>query len=260
MTISEKKFHTPIAVSCHDESRENEAKALAKKLHLPFTQNITPDYEYVLLFTEAHLSLQKIGSRETPLFIDFLSEDAQYRLKKISKKNEILARALGLKKSAASSIVDATGGLLRDSFIIAALGFPVSIFERSPIIHALQADALHRARSTHLHDITQKMHLYHDDAITALPLFDKPDVIYIDPMFPTRKKSALPKKEMVHFKKIVGEDQDAAALLTTALACARSRVVVKRPRIIKNLTENLAPSFTLAGSSCRFDVYLLKAP
>jgi 16S rRNA (guanine1516-N2)-methyltransferase len=94
------------------------------------------------------------------------------------------------------------------------------------------------------------------DAITLLPQCQPPDVIYLDPMFPTRKKSALSKKEMVNFKTIVGEDPDATLLLKTALACARSRVVIKRPRITENLTGSPAPSFSLTGSSCRFDVYL----
>lgn len=242
-----------IAVSYIDKNEENKAKMLADRLHIPFVLPQTMEFEYILLFTPDHLCLQKTGSRETPLFIDLLSEEIQYRLKKISLKKEVLARALGLKKNVPLSIVDATGGLLRDSLIIAALGFDVQIFERSPIIHALQVDALERAS---FDPIVQRMHLFRGDAIEMLPLLDKPDVIYIDPMFPPRKKSALPKKEMIYFKNIVGNDLDAENLLKTALACASSRVVVKRPRIIENLTENLAPSFSLGGSSCRFDVYL----
>ena len=63
-------------------------------------------------------------------------------------------------------------------------------------------------------------------------------------------------KKMIIFKNIVGEDSDTELLLNTALSCAKSRVVVKRPRITKDWIGNHAPSFSFEGSSCRFDVYL----
>lgn len=57
-----------------------------------------------------------------------------------------------------------------------------------------------------------------------------PQVIHLDPMFPSRDKSALVKKEMRLFKPLVGADDDAPDLLAAALALATHRVVVKRPR------------------------------
>ena len=55
-------------------------------------------------------------------------------------------------------------------------------------------------------------------------------MIYLDPMFPHRDKSALVKKEMQVFRTVVGDDDDSPALLKAALAVATYRVVVKRPR------------------------------
>jgi len=53
----------------------------------------------------------------------------------------------------------------------------------------------------------------------------------------------------------VGDDIDAAALLAAALECAGKRVVVKRPRLAP-VIAGLPPSFSQAGKSSRFDIYL----
>lgn len=56
-----------------------------------------------------------------------------------------------------------------------------------------------------------------------------PDVVYLDPMYPHRQKSALVKKEMRVFQSLVGNDDDADSLLIPAMTIAKRRVVVKRP-------------------------------
>lgn len=53
-------------------------------------------------------------------------------------------------------------------------------------------------------------------------------MVYLDPMFPHRQKSALVKKEMRVFQTLVGADDDADALLAPARRLAKKRVVVKR--------------------------------
>jgi 16S rRNA (guanine1516-N2)-methyltransferase len=85
-----------------------------------------------------------------------------------------------------------------------------------------------------------------------------PQVIYLDPMFPHRDKSALVKKEMRLFRPLVGDDMDAPALLEAALALASHRVVVKRPRKAPCI-EGPKPSHALEGKSSRYDIYPKKA-
>ena len=104
----------------------------------------------------------------------------------------------------------------------------------------------------------QRLHLIQSDAIFYLKNLEisaRPDIIYLDPMFPERSKTALVKKEMRIFQDIVGDDNDADLLLKTALACASQRVVVKRPRLAKPLAD-IEPNNYLKGSSSRFDVYI----
>jgi len=192
------------------------------------------------------------------LIIDFLSKKLTYRRKQATVKNEILARALGLKKTSAPRIIDATAGLAQDSFMIACLGFAVTLIERSPAVYAAINEAMMRAKQdVVLLPIINRMNFIQADSITylsSLKLDERPDIVYLDPMFPERKKSALNKKAMRTLHDLVGEDLDANQLLQAALTCATKRVVVKRPRLAGPL-GNTKPSHSLTGSSSRFDVY-----
>ena len=84
---------------------------------------------------------------------------------------------------------------------------------------------------------------------------ERPDVVYLDPMFPHRKKSAAVKKEMRLFQQLLGPDEDADALLQPALALALKRVVVKRPAGAPYLADK-KPQIEMQGKANRFDIYL----
>jgi 16S rRNA (guanine1516-N2)-methyltransferase len=247
-----------IAVFTETLDLKQEATALAQDLLLPVAEN-PDDYDYLLLLTDKALALKKNDSKTLPLIIDFLSGPMTYRRQHASLRRETLVRALGLKSHSTDTIIDATAGLGRDSFILASLGFQVHLLERSPIIQALLEDAIKRAE-THpdVNSIVSRMHLHKIDSIhwmQQLTPDTKPEIIYLDPMFPERAKSAMVKKEMLMFHDVIGEDPDADDLLTLALTCATKRVVVKRPRLAAPLLGK-PPSFTMTGSSSRFDIYL----
>jgi 16S rRNA (guanine1516-N2)-methyltransferase len=232
------------------------AKQLAQELNLTLTDNST-DWDYVLLVNPDSLALQNLSAKTKPLIVDFNDKKISYRLNKLSIKNEAVARACGLKRNQPVSIIDTTAGLGLDSFILAALGFEITLLERSPIIYALLADGLRRASAEpKLAAITNRMHLHHADAQIWLASHAKADIIYLDPMFPTRQKTALIKKEMAFCQDILVPAADTENLFTTALACALKRVVVKRPRLGLYLAQR-TPSYSLTGSSSRFDIYLI---
>jgi 16S rRNA (guanine1516-N2)-methyltransferase len=246
-----------INVMTHETELIPAAEALAGALSLPFGETAA---DFSLLLTPEHLSLKDNHATSKPLVIDFLSTQMRRRGQQAGLKRESLARALGLKKQTQPRIIDATAGLGRDSFILACLGFRVTLLERSPIIHAILADGLRRARTDlSIGPIVERMELIQTNALTwlaALPKSALPELIYLDPMFPERQKSALVKKDMQIFHALMGEDTDADQLLTLALTCATQRVVVKRPRLA-NYVANRTPSFSQDGSSCRFDIYLI---
>ncbi|MEK6550622.1 MAG: class I SAM-dependent methyltransferase [Pseudomonadota bacterium] len=145
-------------------------------------------------------------------------------------RREPLARALG---RTVRSVVDATAGLGGDALRLAGLGCTVIAVERSPWIAALLDDALARLRAGAgtLADLAGRITLIHADAREFLANHeDRPDAVYLDPMFPPkRRKRAAVRKELLWLRELAGDDPDADALLSAALAAARERVIVKRP-------------------------------
>ena len=187
-----------------------------------------------------------------PIYVDFNNKQITYRRK--SSQSELIARAIGIKKIKSPVIVDATAGLGRDSFMLAAMGCQVHMIERSEIIAALLTDGITRgSNDQEIAHIIARMHLHIGDAIKLLKRFS-PDVVYLDPMFSGKTNSALVKKEMRIFREIVGDDEDAAELLQVALQSAKYRVVVKRPRK-SSAFAGINPTYKLEGNACRFDVY-----
>jgi 16S rRNA (guanine1516-N2)-methyltransferase len=83
----------------------------------------------------------------------------------------------------------------------------------------------------------------------------KADVVYLDPMYPHRDKSALVKKEMRTFQTLVGADLDADDLFSPARKLARKRLVVKRPDYAEPLA-GVKPTMTITTKKNRFDVYV----
>ncbi len=216
---------------------------------------------FTLVHVGDRLTLQRPDDvKFTPFYIDFLAGKLRYRAEQAGLKREMLARALGKKPKEEPRIVDATAGLGRDSFILACLGFNVILLERSAILHALLQDAMHHAKvDPEMAPVIARMQLIHADAtswLAQLPEADRPDIIYLDPMFPERQKSASVKKEMVILQQLLGAETDSEALLNMALACSKHRVVVKRPRLAPALT-NQPRAFSLTGKSSRFDIYLV---
>ncbi len=249
-----------VAVGADDPALTESAAALARELGLPHCASLCGDYPYTLIQTAARLELHTTHHQAAgPVYVDFVAGAMGFRARHGSRKREPLARAVGLKGASLPTIVDATAGLGRDAFILAALGCTLTLVERSPIIAALLRDGIARALA---HSDTQTaarhMTLVSGDAVTVLVQLaehERPDVVYLDPMYPHRSKSALVKKEMRALRALVGEDPDAPQLLETALQVARRRVVVKRPRLAPSL-PGIAPSHTLPGSTTRFDIYL----
>lgn len=248
---------TSLAVYTANTELHTQALALAGRLALPCIFQPDERYDSLLILTPDYLGLQQNGEKSHPLYVDFLSGKMQYRCQHATMRNETLVRAMGLKKNTSPTLIDATTGLGRDSFLLASLGFNVTSLERSPIIFELLQDGLARAlQHPKANLIAQHLQLIHTDAIAWLKQAPPANIIYLDPMFPERKKSALVKKEMRFFHPIVGDDVDADLLLQTALTCATQRVVVKRPRLAQALKSERKPSFVLTGSSSRFDIYL----
>ncbi len=251
-----------VSVTADPSVHPAQAAALAAGLDLPLVVPphpvVTP---YLLALMPDRLELRELGpGAPGPVYVDFVAGAVAHRRLFGGGRGQPLARAIGLKRGATPTVIDATAGLGRDAFVLACLGCTVHLLERSPIIAALLRDGLERAVLDAVIGalVAERMQLQVADAQRYLRQLDPdqhPDVVYLDPMYPHRRKSALVGKEMRLLRQLVGDDEDASELLAAALCCARQRVVVKRPRLAPNL-EGPPPTLAITAPNTRFDVYL----
>jgi len=199
-----------------------------------------------------------LDNKPSLLKFDLAQGEVAQRAIKVSKSNEVVAKAIGCKSHYRPKVLDATAGMGRDSLIMAMLGCQVVMHERNIAIYHLLNNALARLKQSpdFNTEISNRISLLHHNSINQLDTNDDIDVIYLDPMFPERKKSALVKKEMRLFKLLAGEDPDADELLLTSLNTKVKRVVVKRPKGAPCLA-NKKPSHEIVAKKFRYDVYLL---
>lgn len=244
------------------------AYELARRLDLPLLPaGMNPEQcntaDAVLLVDGHRRCLQRTGrGAPGPVAVDF--ESGGMRRRRNSNTPELLGRAVGQGKKKRLRVLDATAGLGRDAFVLAALGCEVLLSEREPVIVELLRSGLEiaaRSDDARLAEIVQRMRLCPGDAThNDAPHIAGVDVIYLDPMFPVRTKSAAVKKEMTLFHELLqGEPHphDADGLILWALRQDVARVVVKRPVKAPPLAQQ-QPSHSLRGKAVRYDVYVFR--
>ncbi|MEG3127542.1 16S rRNA (guanine(1516)-N(2))-methyltransferase RsmJ [Pantoea cypripedii] len=216
------------------------------------------DSGLALVMTASHLELRK---RDEPklggIFVDFVSGAMAHRRRFGGGRGEAVAKAVGIKGDYLPDVVDATAGLGRDAFVLAALGCRVRMLERHPVVAALLEDGLRRGYDDPeiggwLRERLTLLHVVSQQALSEIT--PAPDVVYLDPMYPHRQKSAMVKKEMRMFQSLVGADEDADALLEPARRLAKKRIVVKRPDYAPPLAGVVTQSAVVTKSH-RFDIY-----
>ncbi|GAA5524521.1 ribosomal RNA small subunit methyltransferase J [Microbulbifer aestuariivivens] len=256
-----------LAVSAESESWVESAQSLAAELSLPFIGAVpatdVDTYRQVLEVGET-LQLRATGRKAAgPVWVDFVGGAVAHRRKFGGGKGQQIAKAVGIRSGLYPQVVDATAGLGRDAFVLATLGCEVTMLERNPVVRVLLMDGLRRLRRAAESDpelaaIAARLTLLDSALPAAQWLAAQPPqsvpVVYLDPMFPQREKSAKVKKEMAAFHQLVGADEDADALYEPAYAACYFRTVVKRPRTAPFLAGR-QPSLSLQGKSGRFDVY-----
>ena len=186
------------------------------------------------------------------------------RLKPANLQRELLVQATRVKGlDHEPRIIDATAGFGEDALLLAATGCSVTMFEHNPIIAALLRDALDRAmQDALLAPIVARMELVEGDCVQALrELAQKkqtsaqtPDVVYLDPMFPERTKSAAVKKKFQLLHRIEVPCADEAELLEAAIACQPRKVVIKRT-LKGPYLASLKPHYSLKGKAIRYDCF-----
>ena len=257
--MSEHQTASLVRVQALDAALEPQARQWAERLGLPLEAE---EAQFALQVCDQGLQLQQLGlDAPGPVRVDFVEGGAAHRRLYGGGNGQMIAKAVGVQPGVRPRVLDATAGLGKDAFVLASLGCEMSLIERQPLIAALLEDGLARGQGDHeVAPIVARMRLFKGNAIEVMTHWEgePPQVIYLDPMFPHRDKSALVKKEMRVFRPLVGDDLDAPALLAAALALASHRVVVKRPRKAPCI-DGPKPSLGLEGKSSRYDIYPKKA-
>jgi 16S rRNA (guanine1516-N2)-methyltransferase len=248
----------PVTTSKQALRDQVETLALRFGLRACLLEEITGGTFLLLTPLRLELHLQGVGA-SGPVYVDFTSGSFQRRLRgfqRTSNPTPTLARAVGVTRGGVRTVLDVTAGLARDAFLLASLGCQVHLVERSPVVSALLEDALRRAAEDEsAAEVIERMQLTFGEASSVISHLDtRPDVIYFDPMYPPTRKSARKNKAMHAFRTVVGNDGDAASLLSPARAAASFRVVVKRARRAPYLA-GVEPSGILRGKTTRFDLY-----
>ena len=215
----------------------------------------------------------------------------QKRLQYHNLTHELLVKATKVKGRERLRVIDATAGMGEDSLLLAAAGCEVTLYEQDPVIAALLQDTMRRAlEEAALHEIVMRMQLVEGDSIDHLrklgeagtgsdapeddvghdcstltapaaatsdadTALKRPDVIYLDPMFPERQKSGLVKKkfQLIHYLEAPAENEEA--LMQAAIDARPFKIVVKRPAKGPYLA-GLKPSYSLDGKAIRYDCYV----
>ncbi len=245
---------------CNDNALHRQAERYRQRFG--FTRLRTPPAAgFYLVYNLQGLALNQQGPDQPgPVRVDFIAGTAAHRRRFGGGRGQPLARAAGMKSGFNPVVCDATAGLGRDGFVLASLGSRVTLCERSPILAALLEDGLQRAvLDSEIGDwISQRLHVQPGDSGDWLKSLDKeqqPDVVYLDPMYPSGKAHVLVKKEMRALQQLLGPDRDSADLLDIALQTAQRRVVVKRPGRAGWLADR-KPSMSIESKKTRYDVYV----
>lgn len=227
----------------------SKAKNLSEKLNIEIIYEPVDDRMMVCVDDDG-VSLIKDGMTIRGDFSQMLK-----RLNTANLQHEMLIKASKIKDLGDNPVaIDATAGLGEDSILLAAAGFRVKMFERDAIIAELLLDAMERARAVpELAPVIARMELVQGDSIEAMEHCDfRPDIIYLDPMFPARTKSGLIKKKFQLLQQLESPCEEGERLVKAAQAAKPGKIIIKRP-LKGEFLAGIKPNHSISGKAIRYD-------
>jgi 16S rRNA (guanine1516-N2)-methyltransferase len=245
-----------LAVCCESPDDRERHQKLAQRLSVPcYTQIEAQTLECVFLgWRQGALTLYDRNQlRKGGMVVEVEPRPGEQKSWP-APKTGALAQAVGRKTH---TIIDATTGWGQDALHLFRMGYQVRCLERSPVMFELLQDGWNRLGGL---DWVGRLKLSLPELVLGnsidilAKMSEKPDCIYLDPMFPPkRKKSALAKKSMVILRDLLGDDLDRERLFEVALQAAGKKVIVKCPDDATPLGRT--PDESFKGKLLRFDVY-----
>ena len=226
---------------------EEAALALSERIGAPLSD--TPGKGLTLALDASGLSLVGYGLR--------FQGDFSLMKRRISggRLNHEMLVKIAKTKTEHPVAIDAAAGMGEDAFLLAAAGYTVYLFERDAVIAALLSDALRRGSlDPEIEEIIGRMHLREGDSIELMAsVSEQPGIVYLDPMFPARRKSGLVNKRLQLIQKLEQPCAQEEELLEAAIAMRPKKIIIKRPLHSDSLAGK-KPSYTVKGKAIRYDV------
>ena len=242
--------HGSELVVCMGSGAQREAaEALARRTGAPLTDAAGDGL--TLLIDKSGVSLTGGGLSLRGDFEQMLHRISDGRL-----SHEMLVK-IAKTKTPHPVAVDATAGLGEDSLLLAAAGYEVVMFERDAVIAALLRDALRRAKKNPaLREIAARMRLIEGNSVELMSsAVSQPELIYLDPMFPSRRKSGLIGKKLQLIQKLEQPCADEEELLNAALNAKPAKIIIKRP-LKGGFLAGRKPNYSVKGKAIRYDCVL----
>ncbi len=208
------------------------------------------------LLLEKHNGTLTLTDGKISAFCDFTSLIPRLKINNLNAEH--IVKAAKLKEGLNSVCVDMTAGLGEDSFLLAASGFNVYMFESNKTIFSLLKDGLDRAKDNELlKNVACKITAINENSIEGISKIPSDiDVVYLDPMFPERQKSSLIKKKFQLLQQLERPCNNGEELLEAALSVNPKKVVIKRPLKADFLGGKKA-SYQINGKTIRYDIIVL---
>ncbi len=231
-------------ISCQSAELRQACEAIIGKFNLCYSESILPR---LCLKEEGLVLLDNTGQS-----IHLNWNDAKWKQRVLGTRgHEPLIKVT--QASQGVRILDLTAGWGKDGLMMASAGAKLVMLEKNPYMAALLFKAHEGLEDENL---KSKIRIFWSDAHDYLNQLEKdvfPDVIFIDPMHPTREKSALVKKHLQVLQQLVAPNEDVGELIALAQMHCKKKVVVKWPQKQK---PTIKPNYSIQGKTIRYDVYL----
>lgn len=194
--------------------------------------------------------------------LSFLDNKHNYLAKSLHEHPGLLASAIGWQRQKPPTVLDCTAGFGKDAFVLLNLGCHVTALEKHPVLAIWLKFGFWQLSKT-LAPCPNFIFQNALDYLTSIPRH-KFDVIYLDPMFEQKPKSAKANKNLQllqHWH--ANEPTDTNEILLAAMQKAK-RVVIKLPSkinfalITENTNDVIKPASIYSGKG--FDILTFITP
>ena len=227
-----------------DQNFEDKANHYSKKYNIPILDNHS---NVPCLVFDNNVSLH---FQTTILKNSFNTGRFKTRISNFQSE-VLIKKAIGFSEKKQQTILDITGGLGHDAFIMSLLGEKVTLVEKNKGLCVLIEEALNSLPSTpYFSEAQSRITIINADSRKFVSMANEFDVIFADPMFNSNKK--LKRTQQMEFLDNYLEEYDDPSLDFHKTSFKRM-VVKKELKSLSGIKEGAAISFK--GTSIKFDVY-----